>query len=68
MGSVGSRAQLSLRCNISDYVLRKQLHVSAHGGHLQVVLGVLKSYCKLYRAHNVDISTCSVSGCVTGHK
>ena len=30
---------------------------------LQVVLGVLKSYCKLYRAHNVEISTYLVNRC-----
>ena len=61
--SVGSQIQLSLRCNFSELCLEKQLHVSAHDSHLQVTLEYLRAYCKLYRAHNVEISTCLVSRC-----
>ena len=51
------------KVQFNDNVL-KQLHVSACDGHRQVALGGrggLKSYCKLYRAHNVEVSTRSVS-------
>jgi len=63
LGSVGSQTQLCHWGVILVLYIEKQIHVSAYDGHLQVVLGVLKSYCKLYHVHNVEISKCLVSRC-----
>jgi hypothetical protein len=58
LGSVGSQTQLSLRCN---YVLKNNYMFRPMMAIVRLPWEYLRTYCKLYRTHNVEISTCLVS-------
>ena len=58
LGIVGSQTQLSLRCN---YVLKNNYMFRPMMAIVRLPCEYLRTYCKLYRAHNVEISTCLVS-------
>ena len=60
LGSVGSRTQLSLRCDFSDYVLRNNCMFRPMVAIFRLSREYLRATVKLYRAHNVEISTCLV--------
>ena len=54
LGSVGSQTQLSLRCNYvlkSNYMFRPMMAI------VRLPWEYLRTYCKLYRAHNVEMAT-----------
>ena len=54
LGSVGSQTQLSLRCNYvlqNNYMFRPMMTI------VRLPWEYLRAYCKVYRAHNIEIST-----------
>ena len=57
LGIVDSQTQLSLRCNFSDYVLKNNYMFWPMMAIVRLPWEYLGTYCKLYRAHNVEIST-----------
>ena len=59
LGSVGSRTQLCHWGVFNDYVLNYMFRPVV--AIVRLPWEYLGAYCKLYRAHNVEISTCLVS-------